>query len=216
VKKKRYYYVYQITNLLNGKIYVGAHSTYNLEDKYMGSGKILLKAIKRYGVENFKKEILVLCNSEIELFKKEAEIVTSDFIKRTDTYNLIEGGRGGSGYTEQQRQQKLKIGFFSEEAQRKAVLATRVVYREKIYEPNKRLRKGIFDPKIQEKGRNAALSESARKKRIETCKKIEHQKGNKNSQYGTMWITDGIANKKIKRGDKIPRGFKKGRIINRM
>jgi hypothetical protein len=59
----------------------------------------------------------------------------------------------------------------------------------------------------------AALSQEARAKRIATFRRNNHQKGSKNSQYGTMWITDGISNKKIKRGEPIPEGFRAGRTI---
>ena len=52
-----HHYVYIITNQLNGKQYVGDHSTNNLEDGYLGSGVLLLRAKKKYGKENFSREV---------------------------------------------------------------------------------------------------------------------------------------------------------------
>ena len=60
----------------------------------------------------------------------------------------------------------------------------------------------------------AARSPESRKKRKETFKEIDHQKGNKNSQYGTMWVTNGSLNKKIKKGDLLPEGYFPGRKLN--
>lgn len=60
----------------------------------MGSGKTLKAAIKKYGLENFEKTILYCFDSEDKAYLKESEIVTADFIKREDTYNLVLGGIG--------------------------------------------------------------------------------------------------------------------------
>lgn len=55
---KEYYIVYVTTNNLNGKIYVGSHATNNLDDGYLGSGKVLKQAIKKYGRESFSREVI--------------------------------------------------------------------------------------------------------------------------------------------------------------
>lgn len=89
---KKYYLVYQTTNIINNYIYIGVHSTNNLDDGYLGSGTLLKKAIIEFSKENFKREILYFCNSKQEMLDKEKEIVNSDFLKRKDVYNSIIGG----------------------------------------------------------------------------------------------------------------------------
>ena len=90
--------VYQTTNKIDGKIYVGKHQTANLDDGYLGSGKLLRRAIKKHGKENFKKTILHIFETEVEMNAREAEIVTEEFCARDDTYNICPGGQGGWGY----------------------------------------------------------------------------------------------------------------------
>jgi hypothetical protein len=54
--------IYKTTNLINNKIYIG-QSKYNNCD-YLGSGSLLKKAIKKYGKQNFKKEIIEYCHTK--------------------------------------------------------------------------------------------------------------------------------------------------------
>jgi len=66
-----FYTIYKITNKINGKIYIGKHQTLNLDDDYMGSGKYLKRAIQKYGVENFSKDILFIFDNADEMNSKE-------------------------------------------------------------------------------------------------------------------------------------------------
>lgn len=90
-----YYYLYQIKNKINGKIYVGAHRTKNMGDGYMGSGKVIKEAIEKYGLENFEKTILQTFEDSESMYKAEKELVTEEFLSREDVYNLRVGGNGG-------------------------------------------------------------------------------------------------------------------------
>lgn len=107
------YIVYKTTNIINGKIYIGVHKTANpnVFDGYIGNGVTSQKsatgntkfhnAVRKYGYENFKREIIEIfpgtnegCNDAYQL---EAKLVNEDFIKRKDVYNMALGGYGQSG-----------------------------------------------------------------------------------------------------------------------
>jgi group I intron endonuclease len=93
-----YYYLYEIKNTVNGKIYVGVHKTKSLNDGYMGSGKVIAKAIEKYGIENFTKTILETFDNPAAMYAREKEVVNDDFLRRADVYNLRRGGTGGFDY----------------------------------------------------------------------------------------------------------------------
>ena len=90
-----FHYVYEITNNINGRKYIGKHSTNNLNDNYMGSGKALLKAINKYGVENFSKNIIVVCESEKEAYLEEQRLIKErNAVESNLYYNIVDGGQG--------------------------------------------------------------------------------------------------------------------------
>lgn len=86
--------VYKITNTLNGMYYIGVHSTKRLDDGYMGSGTRLKNAIKKYGIQNFTKEVLSDSETRVEALKKESELVNRDTLTDPFCYNLVSGGGG--------------------------------------------------------------------------------------------------------------------------
>jgi len=74
--EKKFNYVYLTTNLINEKQYVGDHSTNDIEkDYYIGSGKVLKNAIKKYKKENFKKEILEFFPTKQEAFDAQEKYI---------------------------------------------------------------------------------------------------------------------------------------------
>lgn len=90
-----YGYIYKTTNLVNGKIYIGQHKTNlnQLDTNYLGSGKLILEAIQKYGKENFKCEILEWCETEKDLEEKELFYI-KEYRSTVDynNYNISDGG----------------------------------------------------------------------------------------------------------------------------
>ena len=81
------YYIYITTNSINGKNYVGKHYG-EFNDKYKGSGVLITKAFEKYGIENFSKEIIAVCNSLFELNILET-IYISIYINLSVKQNII-------------------------------------------------------------------------------------------------------------------------------
>lgn len=106
-------YIYKTTNLLNGKIYVG-QSKFNPNEnpEYLGSGYILLRAIKCYGESNFKKEIIEECLTQDQLCERERYwIATLKANHRGVGYNICEGGEWGDNWSNHPRKEELRAKF---------------------------------------------------------------------------------------------------------
>lgn len=83
--------VYKITNQVNGKYYIGLHSTEDLNDGYMGSGDLIKAAIRKYGVSNFIREILFSLETREIAACKERELLTPETVSDPNCYNILAG-----------------------------------------------------------------------------------------------------------------------------
>jgi len=92
----RLHFTYQTKNLVNNNTYIGIHSTDNLDDRYLGSGEALARAINKYGRENFVCTPLDFFDTREEAFEEERFLVHKEWIDRESNYNLSLGGNGGS------------------------------------------------------------------------------------------------------------------------
>lgn len=98
------------TNLINNCKYIGKHFGY-LDDSYLGSGKLLKRAIAKYGKENFKREILYISQSEEENCEKEKEFILKfNAVFDKTFYNIHEGGSGGNTIAGLSEEEKKELG----------------------------------------------------------------------------------------------------------
>ena len=95
-----YGYIYRTTNLINNKKYIGQHTKSEFDRNYYGSGKTLLKAIKKYDKKNFIVEPIDWAKCDEELNQKEMYwIEMFDAVESEDYYNIAIGGEGVKNHT---------------------------------------------------------------------------------------------------------------------
>lgn len=206
-----FYTIYKITNKINGKYYIGKHQTTNIDDGYMGSGKILNQAIKKYEIENFTKEIIFIFDNEEDMNAAEKELV----VISEETYNLCEGGKGGFSYI---NKNKLNTGIrFSNKEQKVSSGRLGGIKRASLPNAYEISIKGVKTKRNNGFDFRTWLGKNHTQETIEKMKVSSKGKhvGKNNSQYGTCWITNGQENKKIKKEDIdifLALGYYKGRI----
>lgn len=218
-----YYLIYKITNTINNKIYIGKHQTDNKDDDYMGSGKILKRAIEKYGIDKFKKEILFECSSLEEMNQKEADIVDEEFVARLDTYNIKLGGQGGFDYINEKTNwngfKYINENGLNNKSNQHLIVSERIKdddeyakeFSLKISNSLKLYYKHNPNPFLGKKHTEES------KKKISKANSIR-QRGENNSNYGKCWIYNEELkeNKTIKKEDLntwLEKGWKKGRKI---
>lgn len=260
MKQYKYHYFYRIENLIDGKFYYGIHSTNNIDDKYMGSGKRLKDAMNLFGKENFIKEILKYFDSREKASEYEALMVTEELVHDKECYNVKCGGdyglTSGSVLVKDKDGNFMRVPLEDERYKRGELVNFMVgvvpVF-DKKEEKYKLIDKKEFndnrnryitksDGKITVKNENGEYikvsidddrykngdltpiwagrhhSEETKIKISNAHQKNGYQKGEKNSQYGTCWVTKNCLNKKIDKKDLehfLNDGWKKGRYVNK-
>jgi hypothetical protein len=204
-KQKTIHYLYKTTCAVTGRYYVGMHSTCNLDDGYLGSGLRLTRSIRKYGKENHVKEILEFFDTRELLIEAEKRAITEEMLCDISCMNLMSGGTGGFT-VEQQRLNAIKSNKKQEELRKDKEWFDKrnfliSVNNKKAYDDGRRPREVPFDW-------------TGMKHSEETKQKMRKSKnaGEANPQFGSMWITNGNENKRIKKDDSIPEGWYKGRI----
>ena len=90
-------YIYQITNLINGKIYIG--QTNNIQKRWANHrcnndpDMVIARALRKYGIDNFKFEVLLRGLTPDEANQKEIELIKEKNSLVPYGYNVATGGK---------------------------------------------------------------------------------------------------------------------------
>lgn len=159
---KKYIYTYQTKNLINGKTYIGYHSTNNLNDGYIGCGvksyayaksskksgfkSAFICSVVKYGYENFSREILSFFDTIEEAKEEERFLVSKDWVNNKNNYNISLGGNGGISSNFELNKDKILNDF------KNGMFLTHISKKYKVsYNTLKNELKDVFRDKIQEK-----------------------------------------------------------------
>ena len=215
-KQKKYHYIYKTTCEVTNRYYIGMHSTDNLDDGYMGSGKQLWNSLNYHGKDNHSIEILEWYDTREELTNREREIVNNGLVEDRMCMNLKVGGEGGGRIWSSDHMTKFsKAGNKAFKDRIESDPEFRKDFSERMTELNhKWWSEGMFEVNGFE---GKSHTEETKRKISEATKGVSKGKGETNSQYGTCWITKDGENKKIKKNDLdsyLITGWVKGRKMN--
>ena len=213
-KERKYHYIYKTTNIETGRYYYGMHSTDNLDDGYVGSGKRLWYSLEKYGKENHVIKIIEFQSNRKSLKEREKELINENTIRDPMCMNIKIGGEGGLDGLSEKSIQNIRKGASN--------------FMTKLWKDpdfiDKHVR--VSSERMRKRHQNGEVrydtftgkrhsEESKKKQSIAASKRI----GEKNSQFGTCWVTRNGNNKKIKSNDlqaHINEGWIKGRKMKQI
>ena len=226
-----HHFVYKIIDMRDMSVkYTGRHSTPIMEDGYMGSGKFLQEQYDEQGEENFMLEPIEHTTKE-KLSEREKYWIQKNNTLWPNGWNLTDGGESFDYVNEHRKEfhpqftNKTLWSKLMKGARIKAMKTQKECY-EKTGTKNayyychtkegqiERSRLGMEVLKLRYPNGiwSGKRHKQSTKKKIGALSSI-HQSGTGNSQFGSMWITDGKQNRKIKKDSTIPTSFRKGRVM---
>ncbi len=185
--------VYRTTNLVNGRFYLGVHKTSVLDDGYLGSGKLLKRAIAKHGEANFRKDVLFVFETDEEAFRKEFELVEA---AKADPlcYNLRQGGSGGFDWINKKPDQawRVRAGVRANQTIQKRCMQS-VEYREATRARRIKHIRYVRSEADKERAKHLSLMSAAawrgQHHSPETLKLMsELKRGSANKQFGKKWM----------------------------
>lgn len=201
--------LYKTTCTKTNRFYIGIHSTDNIQDGYLGSGKRLKESLRKHGRENHTFEILATASSREELLALEESTVTRDLLSDPLCLNLSVGGRAGVPlYAAPGISATLKAIWSQPE------------YKQKMSQLNSnRAKKSWEDPetrcrRIERRRQQSKDMWCDPVMRKHLTEKLKSRTGEKASQYGTCWVCRDDKPIKIKRDQLqhyIDQGYHTGR-----
>lgn len=212
-----YYTVYRTTNLVNDKVYIGIHCTEDPNDSYLGSGYQLRSAIRKYGRDSFKKEVLYIFDNPTEMAAKEAELVTQEFVDRHDTYNLALGGYQADSWYQARKNitpEQFRLRSVRGNEVLSALLKTSEYHRAVQRRNGERFCRHLHARGLVKKAPFTGMKHSAETiQKMRVAKKGRYD-GHANPSFGTFWVCKEGTPKKIQSSELdsyLALGWKRGR-----
>jgi hypothetical protein len=212
--QRKFHYIYKVTKTDTGRFYIGMHSTDDLEDGYLGSGKLLIASIKKHGKEAHSKEIIEFLPSREALKLREKELVNEELLGDKLCMNLKLGGDGGGFLAEKNKTNGFhKLG---------AIVANRIRtkrFQELLKDASY---KTAWQQKIS-KTKRANNNWTGRKHSLETIQKmraahIGKHCGELNSHFGKCWVNLNGLTKLVKieeRDNFLQLGWQLGKVLKK-
>jgi hypothetical protein len=207
--EQQYHMLYKTTCTVTGNFYIGVHSAKNLEDEYLGSGLRLLKSISKHGKENHRREILELFETRQAMYKREREIVNEEMLSNTRCMNLNRGGEGGWSTESQLKNNRASLlrqkwlaknnPDWKKQRSEKISISNSEQFKngERSFIPN-------WSDKTLDQNHRSSIGKA----------NSVSQRGEKNSQYGKIWVTNEKESKLVDKAELdslIQQGWRKGR-----